>query len=507
MKRSTLTDLMKGGGGLLKLIGNTVENSVVKVSDADASMFVLANNPDGVTFWSVRVSKDMKITWQRKHTLIAMWTIIGYAASAVHTFMVWASSEQDYLFIQSAGDGSTTRADIITQDEPLDPVRPSSAVRGSGDTIVASGKLYNVIEPSQNAIHIAEISATPSIVNAFGIGKTGVSISGVIDLVDGSDVYIGAFTSSVRTVIKASLSGTIAWQKLVGTSSPPVVAANAASSLVYLAQGADIIALSSVDGSFVWGKTIVKVKQVSTITIGTFDAATTYSVLIGIEPITQVGTTDANTTATNLKNALAASADTDYSQRTWTVAANVVTGTANVAGTGFAMTTSVSGGTGTISNATPTPNNSGVSVALEYVADDTGIFASYSSDVGNVLIKLSAKDGSELFAKRISEVNSLYPALLAGSGPDQQMLLHGRTIDLEPQTFGPEGDTDIIVGACASSQATDFVTVYQDITPNVTNGTYYSVEQAGRWSFLPDTFNNQGGDLNIKDFIDDGFPS
>jgi hypothetical protein len=116
------------------------------------------------------------------------------------------------------------------------------------------------------------------------------------------------------------------------------------------------------------------VKQVSIITIETFDAATTYSVLIGAQPISVVGDTDVNTTATNLKNALAASLDTDYSQRTWTVAGNVVTGTANVAGVGFSMTTSVTGGTGTISNATTTPNNPGVFSDMVAAADEEGIF-------------------------------------------------------------------------------------------------------------------------------------
>lgn len=106
-----------------------------------------------------------------------------------------------------------------------------------------------------------------------------------------------------------------------------------------------------------WRGTATAVKQVSTITITAFDAATTYKVTIGGVEITQVGTTDANTTATNLKNSLAASTHPYFDFITWTVATNVITGTADTAGVPFVFTASVSGGTGTISQATTTASS------------------------------------------------------------------------------------------------------------------------------------------------------
>lgn len=84
-----------------------------------------------------------------------------------------------------------------------------------------------------------------------------------------------------------------------------------------------------------WRGTATAVKQVSTTTITVFDAATTYTVTIGGVAVNQVGTTDANTTATNLKNALAASTHPYFTAIVWTSATNVVTATAVTAGVPF----------------------------------------------------------------------------------------------------------------------------------------------------------------------------
>lgn len=84
-----------------------------------------------------------------------------------------------------------------------------------------------------------------------------------------------------------------------------------------------------------WRGTATAVKQVSTITITVFDIATAYSVTIGGETVSVVGMTNANTTATNLKNALAASTHPYFTAIVWTVATNVVTGTAVTAGVPF----------------------------------------------------------------------------------------------------------------------------------------------------------------------------
>src|SRR3990172_2738003 len=99
------------------------------------------------------------------------------------------------------------------------------------------------------------------------------------------------------------------------------------------------------------------VKQIQTISITAFDAATTYKATIGGQTISQVGTTDANTTATNLKNQLAASTHPYFAAVVWTVATNVVTGTAVDAGEPFVATASVTGGTGTISTTVTTANS------------------------------------------------------------------------------------------------------------------------------------------------------
>ncbi|MGH2437495.1 MAG: hypothetical protein ACRDFA_10920, partial [bacterium] len=82
-----------------------------------------------------------------------------------------------------------------------------------------------------------------------------------------------------------------------------------------------------------WLGTAVAVAQISTVTITAYDIATSYKVTIGgvtVSVVGQGGTT--TTTATALKNALAASTHPYFDGITWTSATNVVTGTADVAG-------------------------------------------------------------------------------------------------------------------------------------------------------------------------------
>lgn len=101
------------------------------------------------------------------------------------------------------------------------------------------------------------------------------------------------------------------------------------------------------------------VKQVTTVTISAYDVNTTYKVTIGGVTISQVGTGGTtSTTATALQGLLSASTQGMFSEITWTVSTNVITGTAGTAGIPFTLSTSVSGGTGTISNSTTTANTS-----------------------------------------------------------------------------------------------------------------------------------------------------
>jgi len=108
----------------------------------------------------------------------------------------------------------------------------------------------------------------------------------------------------------------------------------------------------------IWFGVATAAAQISTVTIGTYDATTTYKVTIGGQTISTVGTGGTNaTTATALKNLLIASTHPYFATVTWTVSSNVITGTANTAGVPFVFSTSVSGGTGTISNATTTASS------------------------------------------------------------------------------------------------------------------------------------------------------
>lgn len=107
-----------------------------------------------------------------------------------------------------------------------------------------------------------------------------------------------------------------------------------------------------------WRGDAVAVKQVSTVTITGNDVATTYKVTIGNHTVSVVGNAGgATSTAADLKAALAASTHPYFTAVVWTQAGAIVTGTAATAGVPFVFTASVTGGAGTISQATTTASS------------------------------------------------------------------------------------------------------------------------------------------------------
>jgi hypothetical protein len=139
----------------------------------------------------------------------------------------------------------------------------------------------------------------------------------------------------------------------------------------------------------VWRGDAPAVAQVTTVTIGTYDVTTTYSVTINGKSVSTLGTGGtAATTATALQGLLAASTITEFQDATWTVSAAVITGTAATAGVPFTLSTSVTGGTGTISNSTTTtssgPNDASTAAnwttgAIPAAGDDLWFINSASS--------------------------------------------------------------------------------------------------------------------------------
>jgi len=100
-----------------------------------------------------------------------------------------------------------------------------------------------------------------------------------------------------------------------------------------------------------WIGTATAIKQISTVQVTADDNTTTYKMTIGDKVVSVLGTgTGVNDTATALKDALVASTNGYFKAAVivWTVATDTVTGTAAIAGIPFTVTSSVSGGAGTI---------------------------------------------------------------------------------------------------------------------------------------------------------------
>jgi len=95
--------------------------------------------------------------------------------------------------------------------------------------------------------------------------------------------------------------------------------------------------------------------QVSTGVIVTGDAATTYSVTIGAHSESVTALAGESDIADDLAAACNASSDSGFSAITWSSPANSIRGTADANGVAFSASLSVSGGTGTVSDLTRTP--------------------------------------------------------------------------------------------------------------------------------------------------------
>jgi hypothetical protein len=118
------------------------------------------------------------------------------------------------------------------------------------------------------------------------------------------------------------------------------------------------IAAQAVAATCKWRGDAPAIAQATTVTVGTYDVTTTYKVTINGKTISTAGTGGTNaTTATALQLLLNASVIPEFAEITWSVNSTVITGTADKAGKPFTLSTSVSGGTGTISNSTTVTNS------------------------------------------------------------------------------------------------------------------------------------------------------
>lgn len=97
-----------------------------------------------------------------------------------------------------------------------------------------------------------------------------------------------------------------------------------------------------------WLGKATAVAQVTTVQITAYDAATTYILTVGGETVSTDGDTDVNTTATNLAQAWNDATHPYFSGVTASADTDTVTLTSDTVGAPFVVTSSVSGGTGTI---------------------------------------------------------------------------------------------------------------------------------------------------------------
>lgn len=109
----------------------------------------------------------------------------------------------------------------------------------------------------------------------------------------------------------------------------------------------------------IWQGGAAAIAQVDTVQITGYDAATTYILTIGDKTIEVLGTTDVDGTAAALSAAWNLSGEPEVKEVVATVATDTVTLTASATGTPNTVTSSVTGGAGTIGAVTAVTANSG----------------------------------------------------------------------------------------------------------------------------------------------------
>jgi len=131
----------------------------------------------------------------------------------------------------------------------------------------------------------------------------------------------------------------------------------------------------------VWQGGAAAVAQVSTGSVDSYDAASTYTVTIGGYLVSVVGDTDVATTATNLRAALNASTNPYFAAITWSGSTGDITGTGDTAGAPFLAVLSVASGTGTITDFSDTTACTGPHHANVGVNWSSGGIPTTSDDV------------------------------------------------------------------------------------------------------------------------------
>lgn len=189
-----------------------------------------------------------------------------------------------------------------------------------------------------------------------------------------------------------------------------------------------------------WSKSAKK--QTAEISIGINDSATTYKITIGVQVESVTGNGGgAAATATDLRNACAASAQTNFLARTWTVDGAIVTGAANHAGITWTTLVSVTGGTGTISavdakNIHPIVFHGSASAGSDIVLVGHGAGGKYG------IAKIRSGDGVVLAAALSNEASEAPVAFQSVTAVGADFYACGSS-GRAGNRFGSAGDTDL----------------------------------------------------------------
>lgn len=277
--------------------------------------------------------------------------------------------------------------------------------------------------------------------------------------------------------VTITAAGTIEFQSMI------VLGGNT-TRVVYLYQrtgNSPVFFAANTDLSVAWAKSTKK--QQSTVTITANDIATTYRITISGQFEQVAGNAGgAAATATALRNQCAASAQTQFVKRTFTVATDTVTIQANDAGILYTFSASVTGGAGTISTTNdqfllpvvPLPQ-------YAQTADAEGRLAIPCENFGVLIIDVD--DGSVLAAAEAEDAPS-------GVEPVGAAILNGvayiTSYSEYPDAFGPASDIDFQV-LRFDSPPTNRTVLLGDVTLTLTSISINAEEDTFPYDITVDT--------------------
>ncbi|MGH2437496.1 MAG: hypothetical protein ACRDFA_10925 [bacterium] len=331
-------------------------------------------------------------------------------------------------FIKVMVDGFVTASAIYKVGTLYCVVYPAYLSNVAAVGVYDSDGVYIDVEQYHN------VTAGDVVFNNFPFFDSSYVLNGFSKGTSRGVIRVQATDPTAASAVTFTAPGTI-------SASPVLLGGHSSIVAALINRGADssiFCGINIADLTFAWAKSTKK--QESTVTVLVADTASTYRITIGAQNESVVGNVaGVDATAIDLKNQCAASAQSEFIKRTFTVVGSVVTVRANDAGILYTFSGSVTGGTGQIS----TINDQHllpvtISSACTRRADATGRIAIPCGSYGVLIVDVD--NGDVVSVAETENPPTDNPPSTGAALVGSATYLCG--MSNYPEAFGPEPDAD-----------------------------------------------------------------